>query len=43
MCFIRQAPVQDDQFQVVPRVITLYRFDCKKIMQNLVEISYKIL
>ena len=26
-CFIKQPPVQDDHFWVVPRVIVLYRFD----------------
>ena len=27
-CFMRWAPVQEDHFWVVPRVVVLYRFDC---------------
>ena len=33
-CFIRQPPVQDNQFWVVPRVAVLYRFDCIKIQAS---------
>ena len=28
-CSIRQPPVQDDHFSVIPKVVILCRFDCK--------------